>query len=140
MHFVDQLKAAEKRTSRPGTYGSFIDYGFTTALRSACYGSAQHTVSGFYFMRSGYDNDTYGFTGDPQDPATHITSLAGADLPALEAEICAKLNGMGFRVSMVSASRHTEDRRAENGCGLFGVRKYKTVPTAYVQVYIDVAW
>lgn len=140
MNFVDQLKAAQKRTGRSGQYGSFIDYGFTTALRSACHGNARHAVSGFYFMKSGYDNDTYGFTGDPQDPDTHITSLAGADLPTLEAEIRAKLNGMGFRVNRVLASRHTEDRRAENGYGLFGVKKYKTVPTACVQVYIDVAW
>jgi len=151
MRFVDQIKEVEKRTVNNKMnrykYGGFISGHFTTAIRCACAGNAKHSVAGFYFMESGYDNDTYGFKNDPRDKSTHISNmnrlcdLENVNTSEMELEIRDKLIKMGFRVNKVSVSRHTKDESVENGYGILGlVKKYRTVSVEYIQVYIDIAW
>ncbi|MDE7363854.1 MAG: hypothetical protein K2N27_03045 [Ruminococcus sp.] len=148
MNYADELRRMEKNRIAKSKYHDFINYDLVQALRSTCPESSNRRVTGYYFFKDGYDNDTTGFTDQSNDESTYLQEtigryafLANANLEELKNEIEEKLKQMSFQVNSVKITKGNKTITVENGYTMFGgKKKYKKAVICCVQIYIDIQW
>lgn len=142
MNFVDELREKERNKIKERKNSGFLNVHFANVVKGECLASKTHSVKGYYYVRYGYDYDTYGIMDNPYDETTHLINFSSSvdDINVLEPEMKELLLEMGFIVNSVNVSRHSKSIQVDNGYGMFNRKKYKSVPVDYIQIYIDIEW